>query len=422
MLFSSYSDAVNRAGGYLARINIDDQFWRDILKVSMKIGNHDVAVGQAVRFIDIAQLRYKSGRIITESEFEREGFHLALEGVFAERVEGGWMAVGADKNFSWLRVKVENGRKGGVKSGESRRNEINNLGRSKTKQTKRTEANEANSSDLNPLPLPLKGSKDPFLETVPDSSVTPPVTAPDSVERLASLWNEHVSSLPKVKSTVGKRRSLILRALKENPDLGYWAVIFQKVERSDFLSGRNGRWTACGFDWILGNDKNGTRNHVRVDEGVHDNRQGTATPRAAAAPAFDWTVEAQIILEACRRFGSSNPLEAEGFLGQARWAMVRSVGGMYRIGQLPRNDFTPKTLAGMLKAAAEMNNAPSERTAKNASLESQDKEFHVDRRRGDFSGSDQSGGREQQPGQVDDLESLRVRGEGIFGFLADKDR
>lgn len=92
------------------------------------------------------------------------------------------------------------------------------------------------------------------------------------IHELALLWNACVRSLPKVSTTSGKRLERIRKRMRERASLGEWRRIFHRVEKSDFLSGRSGDWTACSFDWVLGNNKHGTPNHVAIDEGVHDNR------------------------------------------------------------------------------------------------------------------------------------------------------
>ena len=43
--------------------------------------------------------------------------------------------------------------------------------------------------------------------------------------------------------------------------------VFARVEKSDFLSGRNGRWGKCGIDWILKPE-----NFSKIMEGNYDNR------------------------------------------------------------------------------------------------------------------------------------------------------
>ncbi len=132
MIFSS------RGAFDLARINIEDQFWIEVTAVSRALkGDDSRAVGDAVRLFRIAQQRAKKGQIVTDEDWRIAGFSDALIGVFATKVEGGYEVAGARKHFSWLETRVEAGRKGGEKSGESRRSKINNLGeanRSKTEQ------------------------------------------------------------------------------------------------------------------------------------------------------------------------------------------------------------------------------------------------------------------------------------------------
>lgn len=44
--------------------------------------------------------------------------------------------------------------------------------------------------------------------------------------------------------------------------------VFERVEKSDFLSGRNGKWDGCSFDWILK-----PSNWQKIIEGNYDNRK-----------------------------------------------------------------------------------------------------------------------------------------------------
>jgi len=44
--------------------------------------------------------------------------------------------------------------------------------------------------------------------------------------------------------------------------------LFSKVESSDFLTGRDGRWANCGFDWILKES-----NYIKILEGNYDNKR-----------------------------------------------------------------------------------------------------------------------------------------------------
>lgn len=63
------------------------------------------------------------------------------------------------------------------------------------------------------------------------------------------------------------RKQRINARLREYPDDEPWIDLFKRVEASDFLTGRNGEWTACGFDWLLKEN-----NIIKVLEGNYDNR------------------------------------------------------------------------------------------------------------------------------------------------------
>lgn len=97
----------------MARINIDDQFWVEIMPVVAALGDADRAVGQVVRFFKLAQEKHKNGKLVSEEDFARGKFHESLIGPFADRVDGGIQAVGAQKHFGWLAKRVEAGRLGG---------------------------------------------------------------------------------------------------------------------------------------------------------------------------------------------------------------------------------------------------------------------------------------------------------------------
>ncbi len=46
-------------------------------------------------------------------------------------------------------------------------------------------------------------------------------------------------------------------------------TLFQKAQESDFLSGRNGHWRGCAFDWLINK-----KNALKVLEGTYANRAG----------------------------------------------------------------------------------------------------------------------------------------------------
>lgn len=112
----------------MARINIEDQFWIEITAVTRQLkGDESRAVGDAVRLFRTAQQRAKQGRIVSDEDWRIGDFTDALIGIFAIKVDGGYEVVGAKKHFGWLKERAEAGRKGGIKSGESRRSDIADL-------------------------------------------------------------------------------------------------------------------------------------------------------------------------------------------------------------------------------------------------------------------------------------------------------
>lgn len=98
-------------------------------------------------------------------------------------------------------------------------------------------------------------------------------------KNIVNLFNEICVSLPKVKEINDERKRKIKNADKKLN--GDYKTFFEKVENSDFLSGRNGAWRNCCFDWIFK-----PANITKIMEGNYDNReqQPTAGTGANAEP------------------------------------------------------------------------------------------------------------------------------------------
>lgn len=85
---------------------------------------------------------------------------------------------------------------------------------------------------------------------------------------VAKIWNEEAKSRPKVR--VWSR----LRERASKPvAVSSWTEAIAKVEASDFLSGRSGKWTGCGIDWLLK-----PANLAKVLEGNYDNSSNGIIP------------------------------------------------------------------------------------------------------------------------------------------------
>ncbi len=96
--------------------------------------------------------------------------------------------------------------------------------------------------------------------------------APASMDyqSIMDSFNRICTSQPKIKSITEPRKKAIKRAAKTLDGNGEFEALFQKVERSDFLSGRVKKWT-CGFDWILK-----PANLTKILEGNYDEQNGAA--------------------------------------------------------------------------------------------------------------------------------------------------
>ena len=70
-------------------------------------------------------------------------------------------------------------------------------------------------------------------------------------QQITDAFNRICTSLPQVQSVSDKRRQAIRTASQTVGDIAGWEKLFRTVEQSDFLTGRNGSWQGCGFDWIL---------------------------------------------------------------------------------------------------------------------------------------------------------------------------
>ena len=84
-------------------------------------------------------------------------------------------------------------------------------------------------------------------------------------QSVIDTFNSVCVSLPKAKALNDKRRKAIKSASKNLGDISF-TDLFAKVERSDFLTGRDGTWSA-GFDWILK-----PSNLIKIIEGNYDNK------------------------------------------------------------------------------------------------------------------------------------------------------
>lgn len=86
---------------------------------------------------------------------------------------------------------------------------------------------------------------------------------------ILAAYHEALPMLPAVRLLSDARRKKIKsrwHELAERQTPEYWRGFFAYAAKSDFLTGRNGKWTACNFDWLLE-----PSNHLKVAEGNYEN-------------------------------------------------------------------------------------------------------------------------------------------------------
>jgi hypothetical protein len=101
----------------------------------------------------------------------------------------------------------------------------------------------------------------------PDDTVLPTESI---VKQILELYHAGCPSLPKIrKCEKGKPLyQQIVRVLKEHPTLDWWKEHFERVNQSDWLSGRNEKGFKADLHWILGPE-----NLEKIINGRYDNRQ-----------------------------------------------------------------------------------------------------------------------------------------------------
>jgi hypothetical protein len=176
-----------KPGGSMARINLEDRFFLDVIDVAAKTQDQDKAIGNAVRWLRYSQEKHKSGQVMPEHEFFEKGFLEALIPNFAIRTATGIMAVGAEKHFKWLKDKVDAGRKGGRSKSEAKKKSLKQFRSKSEAKPKQIEALSKQESDENteaspkqkvanvaaPNPLPLYTGGD--APNASDESLPSPV-------------------------------------------------------------------------------------------------------------------------------------------------------------------------------------------------------------------------------------------------------
>jgi len=131
-----------------------------------------------------------------------------------------------------------------------------------------TEITTKNVKDISSLAS--KNNEDLFEEKTEEENTSKGRAKGVPYSEIVDLYNELCPSLPSVKQLTDKRKRK-LKTLWEfvGGDIEQIRTVFENAEDSEFLSGRNDKWTGCNFDWLIN-----TNNFVKVLEGSYNDRSG----------------------------------------------------------------------------------------------------------------------------------------------------
>jgi hypothetical protein len=133
--------------------------------------------------------------------------------------------------------------------------------------------------DILPLKLTLNVKAADLNEALNgerDNEAAPPPVKPETdagvkinYEKLKDTFNRICPSLPAINKMTDKRQAKIRALVKGfKGDKKILIEIFEAAEKSDYLTGRDGKWHGCGFDWIINYN-----NAVKILEGNYDNNR-----------------------------------------------------------------------------------------------------------------------------------------------------
>lgn len=178
-----------------------------------------------------------------------------------------------EKYMQTVNRRKEAGAKGGVaKAGKSKQKVAN------AKFAKQNVANVAvNDNDneyVNDNDYVNVSSKEDItpLSSNEDNSSAKPTREHVPYQEVVEKFNEICLSLPQVQKLTPARRQAIKGRCSEYsvPEI---VDVFRRAENSDFLSGRNGNWNGCSFDWLMK-----PANFLKVLEGNYENKSSPDGP------------------------------------------------------------------------------------------------------------------------------------------------
>lgn len=99
------------------------------------------------------------------------------------------------------------------------------------------------------------------------------VVVSENCKKVFEIFNRTCLSLESITNPTDLNIKRVSELLQQHPDFNF-DEFFTRVEKSDFLTGRNGRWnmngTQTNFDWVMKLD-----NISKIKNGVYDNKENS---------------------------------------------------------------------------------------------------------------------------------------------------
>ena len=86
--------------------------------------------------------------------------------------------------------------------------------------------------------------------------------------KIKKMFNEICVDFSKILEITSDRKPHINARHKKLKDIKGWEKFFHVIQDSDYLTGRNGAWKNCDFDWIIKG-----KNFVKIMEGKYDEKK-----------------------------------------------------------------------------------------------------------------------------------------------------
>lgn len=316
------------------------------------------AIGHAILWFKYAQDKYVADKPITEEMFKYMGFNEGLFPVFAHRDASGIQATSSEVHFGWLKKGIDQRREAGKARALGARDEKGRLISQQTASGNPAETQRPASGApaVASASQPSYSSSPSYKEEKEKKKGEGALAAPP-MHWLGDLWNELRGTLPKCRSTNPDRLRFIGLRLKDSPDRDTWVDAITRVRDSAFCNGKNDRGWVATFDFLI--ESPGTI--TKILEGKYDNRDA----QPAAVKSSGWDSKAALIRATLSSYGTGTS-EQEAIrekLGPDLY-QVAIKAGIHKMRQVPGDGFYIRTVAGMLKAAAEqmggqnVNNTP----------------------------------------------------------------